>query len=430
MERLVNVLRSQKKTSKAAWEQKVEKEAKKAAEVANKKMKELEKEAKKRELQLQKEAKKKEQQTERQAIKKAKEAAKKLTQAALKDVKQKLKLVEKEAKKKEEMALKEAKKRELEVQKEVKKKAEELEKQAKKQARELQAEARKAEKAKLEAEKLANRKAKEAERAAEQKKRKMWPSARAKLFKKQDMESLPESFEGRLELLKKFKLTYGHLRVVATMDRPLSWCCIELRKLYKTQKLTEDQIAQLNEIGFLWDTSTPKIPWEDRFEELQRFKATHGHTVVRRDGKDTTGFSDWCRNQRRRFRSGILDSEKAQQLRDIGFDLSTKQKRNFDDFFRLLVDFKLQHGHLDVPPPLPHTKDSDSAPGVVAGNGRTYYAVEEETEEMKEHSLRCWVVKLRKMYYPKYKKKMKGLLNHDKVNRLESIGFDWKYVEG
>ena len=46
--------------------------------------------------------------------------------------------------------------------------------------------------------------------------------------------------------------------------------------------LTEERVAALDGIGFVWNDTRERVPWEQRFQELCRWKEEHGHANVPR----------------------------------------------------------------------------------------------------------------------------------------------------
>ena len=49
-------------------------------------------------------------------------------------------------------------------------------------------------------------------------------------------------------------------------------------------KITEEQIKALNEIGFVWCVTEKKVSWEDKFEELECYKLKFGDCLVPKKG--------------------------------------------------------------------------------------------------------------------------------------------------
>ena len=71
-------------------------------------------------------------------------------------------------------------------------------------------------------------------------------------------EYVRRSFDERIEDLKEYKRTHGHLNVKIHEDNSLSKFCTDVRYSLKqfekdgTRKLTEERMKKLNDIGFKW----------------------------------------------------------------------------------------------------------------------------------------------------------------------------------
>jgi len=129
--------------------------------------------------------------------------------------------------------------------------------------------------------------------------------------------------------------------------------------------------------------------WLERFYELIRYKHLYGHLNVNKNNTDRKLYT-WLIRQRKNFRAGKLNEEKIFQLTNIGFDLKLKEtiwNKNFEK----LVDFKKQHGHLQVIP----TYTNDKQLVHFVGNMRA----------------------------------RKNKLTADKIKRLDEIGFLWEPVQ-
>jgi len=44
----------------------------------------------------------------------------------------------------------------------------------------------------------------------------------------------------------------------------------------QARNLTSERIEKLNSIGFVWSVLTPKVSWEDRFQELMEYYYENG----------------------------------------------------------------------------------------------------------------------------------------------------------
>ena len=128
--------------------------------------------------------------------------------------------------------------------------------------------------------------------------------------------------------------------------------------------------------------------WADQFKKLAEFKVDNGHCNVASSCSWDPELGKWICNQRERHRKGLLSKRRVQRLKELGFQFDRHNDR-WESRYCELLEFKEEHGHCNVP-------DSWS-------------------ENLR---LARWVMTQRQMY-------RKGKLSHDRVQRLEAIGFIW-----
>jgi superfamily II DNA or RNA helicase len=201
-------------------------------------------------------------------------------------------------------------------------------------------------------------------------------------------DSLDAVWNERFTELKAFKATEGHCNV------PQRWSKNpQLGKWVRTQRgcrqegiLSEERIQRLDQIGFVWDSLDAL--WEQRFSELEAFKATEGHCNVPRDWSDNPQLSTWVNNQRRYRKQNKLTEERIQRLAQIGFTWEYLAAL-WDERFAQLQAFKIIHGHCNVPYDWPDNPQ-----------------------------LGIWVSEQRK-------NKKQGKLNEERIKCLDEVGFVW-----
>lgn len=90
--------------------------------------------------------------------------------------------------------------------------------------------------------------------------------------------------------------------------------------------LTEEREQMLNALDFVWDTRAAS--WEQRLQELKRFKRIHGHFNV---PQEESKLFVWIRSQRRQYKlycAGTISSltaDRLQKLNSISFDWNLMQ---------------------------------------------------------------------------------------------------------
>lgn len=184
--------------------------------------------------------------------------------------------------------------------------------------------------------------------------------------------------------LANYKAVHGHCKVPQS-QRPLGTWVTKQRAFRKKEKLTEERLEKLDDIGFDWGTGTFPT-WVDRLEELANYKAEHSHCNV---PTSHGPLGDWAHNQRALRKRGKLSKDRVEKLDNLGFDWAIthgKRLNLWDGRYEELKEYRAQHGHSNVP--------------------------------QNEGTLGKWVCNQRQA-------RKKGKLSEDRVRNLENIGFCW-----
>ncbi|WP_080121412.1 DEAD/DEAH box helicase [Chlamydia suis] len=268
-----------------------------------------------------------------------------------------------------------------------------------------------------------------------------------------------ESWEKNFLELQRFREEHGHCKVPYKYPKSpqLSVWVSTQRKDFKKGKLSEDKIARLEELGFVWDVFEES--WEENFLELQRFREEHGHCKVSTRYPQNPFLGIWVSNQRRDFKDGKISEDKIERLEELGFVWDVTEDA-WEENFLELKRFQEEHGHCRVPRKYPENPSL----GVWVHHQREYFksaklsedriarleelgfvwdvfeeAWEKNFMELKrfreEHghcnvpqrffknpSLGAWVSQKRNDF-------KKGDLSEDRIARLEEIGFVWDVLE-
>jgi superfamily II DNA or RNA helicase len=155
-----------------------------------------------------------------------------------------------------------------------------------------------------------------------------------------------EQWEEGFSCLVQFKEREGHCRVPLDhieIDFSLgSWVSTQRTK---KDKLTEDRLKRLNELGFVWDFRTDQ--WEEGFSCLVKFKEREGHISVSQKLMEADfPLGAWVNTQR--IKKNKLTEDRIKRLNDLDFiwDVLTEQ---WEEGYRYLVKFKDREGHCNVP---------------------------------------------------------------------------------
>lgn len=87
--------------------------------------------------------------------------------------------------------------------------------------------------------------------------------------------------------------------------------------------MTDDRILALNALGFIWNAH--EAGWEERFNELVKFKAEQGHCNVPSLHKGNQKLATWVKCARRQYKLLVagkksnMTLERATRLANVGF---------------------------------------------------------------------------------------------------------------
>ena len=156
---------------------------------------------------------------------------------------------------------------------------------------------------------------------------------------------LEDQWEESFLSLKKFKEREGHCNVPNRHTEG----GINLGQWVRTQrigaeKLAEDRVFRLNEIGFIWDVLEEQ--WEVVFLSLKKFKEREGHCRVPK-GHTEGGINlgEWFRTQRRSAET--LAADRRMRLDELGFIWDPLEGK-WEEGFLSLKKFKEREGHCRV----------------------------------------------------------------------------------
>jgi hypothetical protein len=188
--------------------------------------------------------------------------------------------------------------------------------------------------------------------------------------------------------LKQFKEKHGHCDVNESNDKSLAQWIQYLRKLKRLNlmnRLTVDEIKEVNELGFDWDPN--ETFWEKNYQKLVEYKKRFGHCNVPIKWKEDGSLGRWVFKNRKN--QDKLSLDKYNKLNELGFNWIFKPDL-WDNHIAILKQYKEKHGHCEVP------KSTDKL-------------------------LARWISYLRKIK----KSNLKYRLTEDKIKELNELGFDW-----
>mmetsp|Transcript_1376 Transcript_1376/g.2972 ORF Transcript_1376/g.2972 Transcript_1376/m.2972 type:complete len:420 (-) Transcript_1376:1-1260(-) len=209
-----------------------------------------------------------------------------------------------------------------------------------------------------------------------------------------DEEEEEEDFEkqdwrGKFIRFVEFRRSKGHCHARGSIGRWIAEQHEEYRRFQEgdeSSSMTEDRIQWMESVrGFSW-----KRNWDEQFRALIRYHETHGNFFVPHE-LDPQLYT-WTTTQRARYKENQLPRHLVERLDSIGFVWEPYYEHLWNQRFGELAQFHREHGHWTIP----------SA----------------------ERPLLLWASKQR-YEYRKLKEGRLSSLTAQKIDKLESIGFDW-----
>ncbi len=189
------------------------------------------------------------------------------------------------------------------------------------------------------------------------------------------------------ELVEFFKL-HGHCNV------PVDWQAnpelarwVAHQRLAKRQnRLTADQLRQMDELGFAWTVHDGE--WDAMFAKLAE-QLRPMHNGKPRNAVLSPELNRWMLTQRQFQKRGELDTERKRKLDSIGFEWQPYSKQ-WEQMFDALKNFQAKQSHCRVPGRWPENP-----------------------------KLASWVATQRA-------RKAVGKLSPERIARLDELGFTWR----
>lgn len=136
---------------------------------------------------------------------------------------------------------------------------------------------------------------------------------------------------------------------------------------------------------------TLKDSWEIHYKEVEQYFNDNGNSNIpaRYKLKNGFGLGTWCVSQRVNFNKGLLSDSEIKKLEKLNFDFDP-DKSLFESDFQKLIEYKAKNGHVNVP-----------TMGTYLGRKVNKYRI----------------------YF------RKGTLSPERIERLNSIGFQFTFEE-
>ena len=206
------------------------------------------------------------------------------------------------------------------------------------------------------------------------------------------------------EVAKKYHDTYGNLMVPGKYTDPdgypLGQWIIKTRQQKLNGRLKEERIAQLDEIGMVWNIFDAK--WEKAYALAAAYYEENGNLNIPRSYVTAAGerLGQWVASQQWAYPKGKLTDEQVERLNRIGMYWGNRNDRQWNEGYQEAKRYFDTHGDLNVP------AEYVSPGGYNLGN---------------------WVKRQR--YTRQNPEKSCAVLTEERIAKLDAIGMRWEKAD-
>ena len=219
-----------------------------------------------------------------------------------------------------------------------------------------------------------------------------------------DMTLHQQTWIQHIEELKSFIARFGHGNVTPQTEgySQLGSWVNGTRHKAKYGKLSLQQTAELNAIGFLWSLKGQRksATFDKWIVELKKYASVHGNCNVTPKTSGHEQLGAWVSSQRVRRAKGLMDDLHIKALNDLGFVWefqSIKSQQTWIKKYHELEAYYMEHGNSDMP----------------------------RTHEQRTLANWVWIQRLRRK--GRYRKAEQ--LTSAQVGLLDKLGFKWDLHE-
>ena len=149
------------------------------------------------------------------------------------------------------------------------------------------------------------------------------PKKEAAAVKKEGTKSVSPKvklpWEAYRQQLISYKNAYGNCNVPTNHhDKHLAKWCENQKMFYRQEKLSQERITLLTDIGFQF-TASKEQKWQTQYDNLVQFKNRYGHCNVPQQYSRNPTLGRWVGKQREKLNDGKLPKEHYKKLKRLGF---------------------------------------------------------------------------------------------------------------
>lgn len=191
---------------------------------------------------------------------------------------------------------------------------------------------------------------------------------------------------------KNYSEEYGNLSVPknyrSNTDFPLGIWIQRQRSLYKNNKISEDRIKRLTDVGMNWNPDN----WEARFNLVKQYYEEHGNiNISQKEVIQGVWLGKWIVSQKKAMEEGKLTHEQIEMLKTLPMEEVGRKDNRWWFMYEEAKKYFLKFGNLNVPM------------DYLTSNGK---------------KLSDWIIRQRRNY-------KLGKMPSEHKEKLDEIGFIW-----
>lgn len=206
------------------------------------------------------------------------------------------------------------------------------------------------------------------------------------------MDRVDRVWENGFMEAKNYSEEYGNLSVPknyrSNTDFPLGIWIQRQRSLYKNNKISEDRIKRLTDVGMNWNPDN----WEARFNLVKQYYEEHGNiNISQKEVIQGVWLGKWIVSQKKAMEEGKLTHEQIEMLKTLPMEEVGRKDNRWWSMYEEAKKYYLKFGHLNIPM------------DYLTSNGK---------------KLSDWIIRQRRNY-------KLGKMPSEHKEKLDEIGFIW-----
>ena len=206
------------------------------------------------------------------------------------------------------------------------------------------------------------------------------------------MDRVDRVWENGFMEAKNYSEEYGNLSVPknyrSNTDFPLGIWIQRQRSLYKNNKISEDRIKRLTDVGMNWNPDN----WEARFNLVKQYYEEYGNiNISQKEVIQGVWLGKWIVSQKKAMEEGKLTHEQIEMLKTLPMEEVGRKDNRWWSMYEEAKKYYLKFGHLNIPM------------DYLTSNGK---------------KLSDWIIRQRRNY-------KLGKMSSEHKEKLDEIGFIW-----